>query len=218
MSLVCAVPTPGTLLSLLRKYTKTTAKWGEVETGFAIASAARWDTVFIRTSQSVPPAMRMQQGVIPVLGPTSTALPYDRGRGHGRPASHAALDLCDLDAPQSAARRIVRNALVGNYDSEYTDDVVLVADELVGNAVQHVGSVLDISVDVYAWGVAVQVRDCGEDTAAVPGKPSAADDDDEHGRGLFLVDLLASAWRVQRDNKGKRVVAIFLYRTGDADR
>ncbi|MFI6112808.1 ATP-binding protein [Kitasatospora sp. NPDC051164] len=153
-----------------------------------------------------------------MLGPASTVLPSGPGRDGGRPTAHAAIDLCDLDAPQSAARRIVRTTLAGKTDSDYTDDVVLVADELVGNAVEHAGAAIDISLDVYDWGVAVQVRDRGEDTTALPGKPLAADEDDEGGRGLFLVDVLASAWGVQRDKKGKRVIAIFLYRAGDADR
>jgi anti-sigma regulatory factor (Ser/Thr protein kinase) len=153
-----------------------------------------------------------------VLGSTSTVLPCDQGRDGGHPATHAAIRLSDLDAPQRAARRIVRKILAGQADVTYTDDVVLVADELVGNAVQHVGAALDISLDVYDWGVAVQVRDGGEDTTVVPAKPPAADEDDEGGRGLFLVDVLASAWGVQRDSEGKRVVAIFLYRPGDADR
>ncbi|MEU6405304.1 ATP-binding protein [Streptomyces sp. NPDC046985] len=153
-----------------------------------------------------------------MLGPTSTVLPSVQGRDGGRETMRAAIDLHDIEAPQRAARHIVRKTLAGKTDSEYTDDVVLVADELVGNAVEHAGAALDISLDVYDWGVTVQVRDGGEDTTAVPGMPPAADEDDEGGRGLFLVDVLASAWAVQRDKKGKRVIAIFLYRTGDADR
>ncbi|MEE1930679.1 ATP-binding protein [Streptomyces sp. TRM 70351] len=132
--------------------------------------------------------------------------------------THAAIDLYDLEAPQRAARHIVRTTLAGKADSEYTDDVVLVADELVGNAVEHAGAALDISLAVYDWGVAVQVRDGGEDITAVPGTPPSADEYDEGGRGLFLVDILASAWGAQRDKKGKRVIAIFLYPTGVADR
>ncbi|MEU3296722.1 ATP-binding protein [Streptomyces longwoodensis] len=156
-----------------------------------------------------------------MLGPTSTVLPCVHGRDGGRETTHAAIDLYDLEAPQSAARRIVRTTLegiTGKAGNGYTDDVVLVADELVGNAVEHAGAALDISLDVYGWGVVVQVRDEGEDITAVPGTPPASDEYDEGGRGLFLVDILASAWGVQRDTKGKRVIAIFLYRAGDTDR
>ncbi|MEU7322579.1 ATP-binding protein [Streptomyces griseoviridis] len=153
-----------------------------------------------------------------MLSPTSTVLPGVQECDGGHARTHAAIDLHDLEAPQSAARRIVRSTLAGKADSGYMDDVVLVADELVGNAVEHAGTVLDITLDVYDWGVAIQVRDSGEDTTAVPSMPLAADEDDEGGRGLFLVDVLASAWGVQRDQVGKRVIAIFLYPVGEADR
>jgi anti-sigma regulatory factor (Ser/Thr protein kinase) len=127
---------------------------------------------------------------------------------------HAALDLRGIDAPQSAARRIVRSALTETLDEEYKDDVVLVADELVGNALEHAGEALGISLDLYSWGTVVQVCDGGRDTAAVPRNSVRADDDDVNGRGLFLVNALASAWRVQCDDAGKRVVAVFLHRAG----
>ncbi|MFG3024081.1 ATP-binding protein [Streptomyces sp. NPDC048254] len=128
---------------------------------------------------------------------------------------HAALDLRGLDEPQSAARRIVRSAFPETPDEEYKDDVVLVADELVGNAIEHAGGALGISLDLYPWGTVIQVRDGGQDTAAVPRNPVRAADDDVNGRGLFLVDALASAWRVQHDDTGKRIVAVFLHRAGD---
>lgn len=152
-----------------------------------------------------------------MFGPTSTVLRSVQGCG-GREVTRAAIDLHDLEAPQRAARRAIRQTLAGKAESEYTDDVVLVADELVGNAVEHAGAALDISLDVFVWGVVVQVRDAGEDITAVPGAPPSADEYDEGGRGLFLVNILASAWGVQRDEKGKRVIAVLLYRAGDADR
>jgi len=153
-----------------------------------------------------------------VLVPASFKSMCEPGRD-GVPVAHAAADLSGFEAPQSAARRILRETLAGLVDGERKDDIVLAADELVGNAVQHVGTaLLGISLDVYEWGVVVEVTDGGEDSASVPSNPSQAGEEDENGRGLLLVDLLASAWNVQPDVKGKRVVAIFLHRVGDADR
>jgi anti-sigma regulatory factor (Ser/Thr protein kinase) len=134
----------------------------------------------------------------------------------GEPLTHAATELGGCRAPQRLARRMVRETLAGSAVEVRTDDLVLVADELVGNAVQHVGAALAISLDVYPWGLAMQVRDCGGDTAGVKRRPCPASDD-ESGRGLLLVDLLTSAWVVQRDGDGKRVVAIFLHGAGDAE-
>ncbi|WP_409473128.1 ATP-binding protein [Streptomyces sp. HC307] len=148
-----------------------------------------------------------------MLGPTSTALQISQECCIGQPMRHAALDLRGLEAPQSAARGIVRRTLT-EAPEDYKDDVVLVADELVGNAVEHAGEAVAVSLDLYPWGTVVQVRDSGGDTAAVPQSPTRAGDEDVNGRGLFLVNELASAWRVQPDEAGKRVVAIFLYRAG----
>ncbi|MFE5594156.1 ATP-binding protein [Streptomyces sp. NPDC056549] len=126
---------------------------------------------------------------------------------------HAVLDLSGLCAPQSTAGGIVRRALT-QAPADYMDDVVLVADELVGNAVTHARESVDVSRDPYPWGTAVQVqvqvRDRYGDTAAVPRKSAPAGD----GSGLFPVKGLASAWRVQSDEAGKRAVAVFLYRPG----
>jgi anti-sigma regulatory factor (Ser/Thr protein kinase) len=152
--------------------------------------------------------------VIPVLVPT-TESPGGPGMAGG-PVAHTTANLSDLAAPQRAARGIVRDTLAGIASGEWVDDVVLVADELVGNAVQHTGAAIEIALDLYEWGAAVQVSDGGADTATVPDTLSAAGDDDESGRGLLLVDVLASAWGIQRDAKGKRVVAVFLHRMGGA--
>jgi anti-sigma regulatory factor (Ser/Thr protein kinase) len=142
-------------------------------------------------------------------------VPLGHGCAAGRPDRHAALDLRGLDGPQSAARGMVRSALTETPDEEFRDDVVLVADELVGNAIEHAGEALDISLDLYPWGTVVQVRDGSRNTAAVPQNPVRVGDDEVGGRGLFLVNALASAWRVQRDDAGKRVVAVFLHQAGD---
>ncbi|MFB8310133.1 ATP-binding protein [Streptomyces sp. NPDC055961] len=145
-----------------------------------------------------------------MLGP-STALQENQECSLGRPLTHTVLDLRGLDAPQRAARGIVRRTLT-EAPPEFMDDVVLVADELVGNAVTHAGEAVNVSLDLYPWGMVVQVRDRNRDTAAVPRKPAPASDEDVNGRGLLLVNELASAWRVQSDTAGKRVVAVFLYR------
>ncbi|MFG2683871.1 ATP-binding protein [Streptomyces sp. NPDC048392] len=147
-----------------------------------------------------------------MLGP-SVALQEGQECSLGRPLTHAVLDLRGLDAPQSAARGIVRRVLT-QAPAEFMDDVVLVADELVGNAVAHAGEALDVCLDLFSWGTVVQVRDRDGDMAAVPLKLAPVGDEEVNGRGLFLVNELASAWRVQSDEAGKRVVAVFLYRAG----
>ncbi|MFF4648259.1 ATP-binding protein [Streptomyces sp. NPDC001389] len=156
--------------------------------------------------------------MIPVLDPITTDSPCGHGRLDGGPLTHAVRDLKGLATPQQAARSMVRDALTGKAGEGWVDDVVLVADELVGNAVQHAGEAIGIELDLYSWGATVQVRDGDADTGAVPGALQMADEFDEGGRGLFLVGVLASAWGVQPDVRGKRVVAVFLNRAAGVAR
>ncbi|MYT82373.1 ATP-binding protein [Streptomyces sp. SID8364] len=130
------------------------------------------------------------------------------------PFSHESVDLRGCETPQRATRQLVRGALA-EVPADYRDDVVLVADELVGNALEHGGEAVSVSLGRYAWGAVVVVRDGCGDLAAVPCHPAAAADDDVNGRGLFLVNMLASAWHVQSDGVGKRGVAVFLHGAGD---
>lgn len=147
-------------------------------------------------------------------GPSSPPLPLDLHSECGLPFTHESVDLRGCEAPQSAARQLVRDAL-SEVPPDYRDDVVLVADELVGNALEHGGDAVSVSLGRYVWGAVVVVRDSCGDIAAVPREPALAADDDVNGRGLFLVNMLASAWHVQSDGAGKRVVAVFLDGAGD---
>jgi anti-sigma regulatory factor (Ser/Thr protein kinase) len=142
---------------------------------------------------------------IPVTAATRAAL-------QGEPLAHADADLTGLVEPQSVARGVMRRVLAG-MDDEWVEAVVLVADELVGNADQHAAAEgpMGIAVDRYGWGVAVQVSDSGSDIGAIPRDPKLPDLEELGGRGLFLVNALASAWGVQPVSSGKRVTAIFLH-------
>jgi anti-sigma regulatory factor (Ser/Thr protein kinase) len=91
-------------------------------------------------------------------------------------------------------------------DPELTQDVQLVASELIGNSVRACGDLvpLVVEVDTDPRGVSVKVHD--PDRRALPrrsGMPS--DCGAESGRGLPLVDLLAPGWRVSRTPIGKQI-------------
>jgi anti-sigma regulatory factor (Ser/Thr protein kinase) len=92
-------------------------------------------------------------------------------------------------------------------DPDSIDEVVLVASELVGNAVRHTHSVngTGLAVD---WalddaGVTVQVAD---PSPAAPAPRDAADTE-AGGRGLHIVEALADDWGVRPTDGGKRVWA-----------
>ncbi|MCX4481749.1 ATP-binding protein [Streptomyces cellulosae] len=142
--------------------------------------------------------------------PATTSVPV--AGAHGEPLAHVDADLIGIEAPQDFARGVVRKALA-ELDDGWVEDIVLVADELVGNADQHVQAEgpMGISVHLYEWGVVVQVSDSDSDVAAIPRESKQPDLDAEGGRGLFLVNALASAWTVQQTDTGKSVTAVFLH-------
>ncbi|MHC0433660.1 ATP-binding protein [Streptomyces sp. O3] len=92
-------------------------------------------------------------------------------------------------------------------DESLAESVVLIVSELVTNAVVHTRSPAVLSLrcpDPLAespGAVRVEVADI----SARPPRPRHADDDATHGRGLELVDGLASRWGWQPEGAGKRV-------------
>jgi anti-sigma regulatory factor (Ser/Thr protein kinase) len=106
-----------------------------------------------------------------------------------------------LSLPADAqAPRAARAALRGLHclDDGVRATATLLLSELVTNAVRHAGLRADEEIDVtiaVGDGVRVAVADGGpgfvHDLAARAGRPDG-------GRGLFLVDLLATRWGVDR--------------------
>jgi len=107
----------------------------------------------------------------------------------------------DADAASSrAARRFVRGALAAEDDAVITD-VELLVSELVTNAIVHASSAprLEVTVSPASVHIAVHDRDPSMPSIREPGgaKPG--------GRGLRLVDQLASRWGAEPRDDGKVV-------------
>jgi anti-sigma regulatory factor (Ser/Thr protein kinase) len=77
----------------------------------------------------------------------------------------------------------------------------LLTSELVTNAVFHTGAPFTVSVDNTGQGVRVAVID----GSPVPPVVRATRDEDEHGRGMHIVDQLASEWGTDPVPGGKQV-------------
>ena len=111
----------------------------------------------------------------------------------------------DRHAP-AAVRTMIRQLLDEAQLADMADDVLLLATELTTNAVLHAGTDLDVTVDVDATRVHVAVADGhrGElpvlDPTSAMRRPLLS-----HGRGLILVDRIATRWGVVHDNFGKSV-------------
>lgn len=95
-------------------------------------------------------------------------------------------------------RRISAKRLTACGLSALVDDAMLVISELVTNGFQHgAGTRLVFRLVISAELVLVEVDDGSS------GRPRVreAEPDEEQGRGMFLVDALASAWGVSEDGR-----------------
>jgi DNA-binding NarL/FixJ family response regulator len=100
-----------------------------------------------------------------------------------------------------AARRFVAQALAELESDNGSDVVQLLVSELVTNAVMHAGSEADVAVILRRDVVRVEVGDRSTDIPT----PRRVSPDARSGRGLWLVDQMASAWGVQERPGGKVV-------------
>ena len=111
---------------------------------------------------------------------------------------------CDLTAPR-AARHLLAAVLPqwGVDDPEVLDGASIVVSELVTNVLVHGGSgALTLSLELREKRLTLAVAD---EAPGVPA-PRQAADDEESGRGLGIVTLLAESWDVEPTPAGKRVV------------
>ena len=124
--------------------------------------------------------------------------------------AHAAADpewlreVADLPRDVSAAsraRQVVRDACVRWRVRELSEDATLLASELVTNAVRHAGSAPQLRVELDREQLVVAVSD-GDPT---PPRAARPDPEASGGRGLRLVDHVASAWGVHPHAGGKTV-------------
>jgi anti-sigma regulatory factor (Ser/Thr protein kinase) len=81
------------------------------------------------------------------------------------------------------------------------DDLSLVVTELVGNAIRHAGTDMEVRLVAIDGGVRLEVHD----GSTQPLRPRPAAPSDEGGRGLMLVDALSTRYGVDGEPQGKRV-------------
>lgn len=118
---------------------------------------------------------------------------------------HGARWVClpaSLDSP-SRSRAFVRDALIEWHQRGLVDDAVLLVSELTANAVLHAHTSMVVGA---SWSptsgvlrVCVLDDDC---TEPVPRHPGAAA---TSGRGLEIVDRVATRWGVSQGTDGKSV-------------
>ena len=108
----------------------------------------------------------------------------------------------DADARSAAqARRFVTDHLRQAGEGELAEAAELLVSELVANAVLHAQGQLTVAVIARAGGVRVEVSD-----GSVQGpRPRQFTEEASTGRGLLLVEAMASSWGVTPTDGGKTV-------------
>ena len=102
-----------------------------------------------------------------------------------------------------AARRFVRDVLMSRQVAgSVVDTVELLTSEVVTNAILHGKSGPQLAVTINDSVVRVAVQDL---SAAVPVR-RLAQLDDVSGRGVVIVEEMASAWGVERQRNGSKQV------------
>lgn len=102
----------------------------------------------------------------------------------------------------SRARSALSAALRGWGVPAIADTCVLLAGELLANAVRHAGTDIEMRFGLFGGVVSVEIHDQGEGTPDL----RQPDLDEESGRGMLLVDALSERWGVRRSPGGGKSV------------
>jgi anti-sigma regulatory factor (Ser/Thr protein kinase) len=106
---------------------------------------------------------------------------------------------CDARVARHHAQRVL-----GAVDADTVDDILLVVSELVTNALLHGTGPIILTVRTEPDEVIVAVTDQGRESPSF-GQPQV---DDEHGRGLRIVQRLTATWHVERAARSKTITAV----------
>lgn len=102
-------------------------------------------------------------------------------------------------ATRTALRQLLDDAGVA---TEVRETAVLLATELVSNAVEHGGGSSYLDAAIRPDLLRLEVSD---DSPALPTVPADAQAVEERGRGLMLIAALSSRWGAERRRQGKTV-------------
>jgi anti-sigma regulatory factor (Ser/Thr protein kinase) len=111
------------------------------------------------------------------------------------------LDLPPEPMSATVARQVTRKHLAVSCPSEAVEIAALLVTELVTNAVLHARTAIVLAVDCAPGRVFIRVADR---SASVP-RHRTYGTDAATGRGIALVDELATSWGVERSPHGKAV-------------
>jgi anti-sigma regulatory factor (Ser/Thr protein kinase) len=119
------------------------------------------------------------------------------------PSATTATSLPAVLSSPRLARAFVRETVADwHLSADQSDDVLLVVDELVTNAVVHGGGPIGLSLDLIDQTVRIEVADS---SSQMPAQRQASTTRDG-GRGIALVAAIAAAWGALPNGSGGKSV------------
>lgn len=175
------------------------------ELGLLVAPLTRAlrDALLIAESRGARLAFEGVHAMPPVIEVAHDALAHC-------PTASQALALLSLPgrdlASAGAARRYVQMAALSwGLPRDTADALGMITGELAANAVEHSASLsVTVALSRTASAVVISVTDEGQECASVPPAPAP---EQEHGRGLLIVDTLAARWGQRHTRTGLTVWA-----------
>ena len=110
-----------------------------------------------------------------------------------RGGAEASVDLPRSLTSVAAARRFVEESVREWKLEQLLDDALLVISELVTNAVTHADSSCRVRLSLTPARFRIDVQDNGSGTP----EPLPYSQTEEHGRGLYMVDAITTAWGLE---------------------
>ncbi|CAL9354418.1 hypothetical protein SUDANB145_00533 [Streptomyces sp. enrichment culture] len=147
-------------------------------------------------------------------GEDDVALLLLRRRGLEAPRSHGRLQQHVAPGDPEAlaeARHLIRAAVRAWGAGEHGDEIELVADELITNALMHTEGAAVLTLR-FLTGADRRLRIEVEDSSSALPRRREAGESGVSGRGLLLVEALADGWGVEARGGGKCVWSEFLVR------
>ena len=170
--------------------------------------ASRWPTtnlLLCGAQPQVAQALRRVEGshLVPLYGSVEAAVDAARAR-----PAHLREELRLAPIPTSAAvarvlvRELCQRWQLAAPDATVVDRAVLVANELVTNAVVHARTDMWLQLELRAGRLFISVRDRGPRLL----RPVTPNLEAEGARGLWLVEQLTRAWGVRPHPDGRKIV------------
>ena len=158
-------------------------------------------TIFATTPSLEQAADRVLAALLPSSGEPADDVTLLLARTPAAPLASAQMTLRPQPQQVAAGRRFTRDTLTAWQHTELADTACLLVSEILTNAIRHAHHTIGLRLHHTAREVIAEITD---DNTHLP-QHTLPDPGDESGRGLTLVEALATTWGAMPSSSGKTV-------------